>query len=140
MGAVLVGTDGPSRGRLVLLSETEVSVGRDETNSVAIDDAAVSKRHFTIRASGDRFQLTDLDSRNGTFVNGVLVRQRLLEDNDEIRAGASVFLFRKREKSEAAAASGGSSSTATLLRSDDSIFLNPRKLEETLPINDRTAR
>src|SRR5579883_3193588 len=138
MGAVLVGTGGPSRGRLVLLGTTEVSVGRDDTNSVAIDDAAASRRHFVIRRAGERFQLMDLDSRNGTFVNGVLVRERILEDNDEIRVGSS--LFRKRENAEAAATArdGVLSDTATLLRSGDSIFLNPRKLEETL-ISDRTA-
>src|SRR5579885_806491 len=140
MGAVLVGTGGPSRGRLVLLGTTEVSVGRDDTNSVAIDDAAASRRHFVIRRAGERFQLMDLDSRNGTFVNGVLVRERILEDNDEIRVGSSVFLFRKRENAEAAATArdGVLSDTATLLRSGDSIFLNPRKLEETL-ISDRPA-
>src|SRR5579885_2162850 len=140
MGAVLVGTGGPSRGRLVLLGTTEVSVGRDDTNSVAIDDAAASRRHFVIRRAGERFQLMDLDSRNGTFVNGVLVRERILEDNDEIRVGSSVFLFRKRENAEAAATArdGVLSDTATLLRSGDSIFLNPRKLEETL-ISARTA-
>ena len=87
MGAVLVGTDGPSRGRLVLLGEAEVSVGRDEGNSVAIDDLAASRRHFIIRLIGERFQLRDLNSRNGTLVNGVLVEERLLEDNDEIRVG-----------------------------------------------------
>src|SRR5689334_23906160 len=85
MGAVLVGTDGPSRGRLVLLGEAEVSVGRDEGNSVAIDDLAASRRHFVIRLVGERFQLRDLNSRNGTLVNGALVQERMLEDNDEIR-------------------------------------------------------
>ena len=138
MGAVLVGTDGPSRGRLVLLGTAEVSVGRDDANSVAIDDVAASRHHFVIRPSGGRFQLMDLQSRNGTFVNGVLVTERVLEDNDEIRVGGSVFLFRKRGQGEAG--SGEISGTATLIRSGDSIFLNPQKLDETLPITDRTAR
>src|SRR6516165_10183164 len=90
MGAVLVGTDGPSRGRLVLLGTKEVSVGRHENNSVAIDDVAASKHHCVIRLSGERFVLTDLNSRNGTFVNGEQVAHRLLEDNDEIRVGGSI--------------------------------------------------
>jgi Nif-specific regulatory protein len=130
MGAVLVGTDGPSRGRLVLLGTQEVSVGRHENNSVAIDDVAASKYHCVISLSGESFLLKDLDSRNGTFVNGSPVRERLLEDNDEIRVGGSVFLFRRDQKD----------TQLSTIRSSDSIFLNPRKLEETLPVSDRTTR
>ncbi|MBV8845269.1 MAG: sigma 54-interacting transcriptional regulator [Bryobacterales bacterium] len=131
MGAVLVGTDGPSRGRLVLLGTQEVSVGRHENNSVAIDDVAASKHHCVIRSSGERFLITDLDSRNGTFVNGAQVRERVLEDNDEIRVGGSVFLFRREHKDEP---------QVSAIRTTDSIFLNPQKLDETLPVTDRTAR
>jgi Nif-specific regulatory protein len=131
MGAVLVGTDGPSRGRLVLLGTKEVSVGRHENNSVAIDDVAASKHHCVIRLSGERFLLTDLNSRNGTFVNGAQVAERLLEDNDEIRVGGSIFVFRRDQKED---------SQFTTIRSSDSIFLNHRRLEETLPATDRTAR
>ena len=137
MGAVLVGTDGPSRGRLVLLGTKEVSVGRHENNSVAIDDVAASKHHCVIRLSGERFVLTDLNSRNGTFVNGEQVAHRLLEDNDEIRVGGSIFVFRRdqtdlRDQKE--------DSRVTTLRSRDSIFLDSRRLEETLPAMDRTVR
>src|SRR6516164_6939036 len=98
MGAVLVGTDGPSRGRLILLGATEVSLGRHENNSVAIDDVAASKHHCVIRPCGGRFQLHDLKSRNGTFVNGVPVTDWLLEDDDEIRVGESVFRFQLRSR------------------------------------------
>jgi Nif-specific regulatory protein len=144
MGAVLVGTDGPSRGRLVLLGEAEVSVGRDEGNSVAIDDVAASRRHFIIRLVGKHFQLRDLDSRNGTLVNGVLVQERLLEDNDEIRVGGSVFLF-KRSATEATSPGGKPgepqpAADTTVLRSSDSIYLNPKKVEERLIPTDRTAQ
>jgi len=62
MGAVLVGTDGPSRGRLVLLGTKEVSVGRHENNSVAIDDVAASKHHCVIRPSGEQFLLVECRS------------------------------------------------------------------------------
>jgi len=144
MGAVLVGTDGPSRGRLVLLGEAEVSVGRDEGNSVAIDDLAASRRHFIIRLVGERFQLRDLNSRNGTLVNGALVQERLLEDNDEIRVGDSVFLF-KRSAGEATSPGGKRgepqpAGVTTVLRSSDSIYLNPQKVEERLIPSDRTAQ
>ncbi|HLH44844.1 MAG TPA: sigma 54-interacting transcriptional regulator [Bryobacteraceae bacterium] len=131
MGAVLVGTDGPSRGRLVLLGATEVSLGRHENNSVAIEDAAASKHHCVIRPCGGGFQLHDLKSRNGTFVNGVPVTDRMLEDDDEIRVGESVFRFQVRSRED---------HETTTLHSADSIYLNPQKLDETLPPLDRTAR
>src|SRR5690242_11431309 len=101
MGAVLVGMDGPPKGRLVPLGEAEVSIGRDQTNAFAVDDLVASRHHCVIRATGERFQLTDLDSRNGTFVNGVPVRERLLEHNDQIRVGGSLFLFLRSEPSDA---------------------------------------
>ena len=131
MGAVLVGTDGPSRGRLILLGATEVSLGRHENNSVAIDDVAASKHHCVIRPSGGRFQVHDLKSRNGTFVNGVPVTDWMLQDDDEIRVGESVFRFQLRSREE---------HETTTLHSGDSIYLNPQKLDETLPPSDRTAR
>jgi transcriptional regulator with GAF, ATPase, and Fis domain len=131
MAAVLVGTDGPSRGRLILLGLAEVSVGRNENNSVALDDISASKYHCVIRPSGERFQLCDLHSRNGTFVNGKPVTEWLLEDEDEIRVGESVFRFRLDTPED--------SGTITL-RSGDSIYLHPERLQETLPPSDRTAR
>jgi transcriptional regulator with GAF, ATPase, and Fis domain len=131
MGAVLVGTEGPSRGRLVLLGVAEVSVGRNENNSVALDDISASKYHCVIRPSGERFQLCDLNSRNGTFVNGRPVTEWLLEDQDEIRVGESVFRFRLDTRED---------SVTTTLRSGDSIYLHPERMEETLPPADRTSR
>src|SRR5690242_10817800 len=132
MGAVLVGMDGPPKGRLVPLGEAEVSVGRDQANAVPIDDLAASRHHCVIRLSGERFQLTDLESRNGTFVNGVPVRQRVLEHNDQIRVGGSVFLFLRSVPAEVQG--GGEPDSAAvarstvLLTSDHSIYLDADKL------------
>jgi Nif-specific regulatory protein len=130
MGAVLVGTDGPSRGRLVPLGAGEVSLGRHESNSVPLNDVAASKQHCIIRRSGEQFQLVDTKSRNGTFVNGLLVRERILEDNDEIRVGGSVFLFRREHKEDP---------KFTTIHSSETIYLNHLRLDETLPPMDRTA-
>src|SRR5579864_3425611 len=132
MGAVLVGMDGPAKGRLVPLGEAEVSVGRDQANAIAVDDLAASRRHCVIRLSGERFQLTDLESRNGTFVNGVPVRQRLLEHNDQIRVGSSVFLFLRSAPAEVPPEGVKLDSTmvarsTAVLGSDHSIYLDPKK-------------
>jgi len=131
MGAVLLGTDGPARGRLVPLEGGEVSLGRHESNSVAIDDVAASKHHCVISPCGDQFKLIDRNSRNGTFVNGLMVNERVLEDNDEIRVGGSLFLFRRENHTKG--------SRLTAIHSSETIFLNPERLEETLPPMDRTA-
>ncbi len=145
MGAVLVGMDGPPKGRLVPLGEVEVSVGRDQTNAVPIDDLAASRRHCVIRAAGERFQLTDLESRNGTFVNGVPVRQRLLEHNDQIRVGGSLFLFLRAAPTEPPTRSveldGALVTRSTaLLGSGHSIYLNPERLAKSLPSSERTVK
>jgi transcriptional regulator with GAF, ATPase, and Fis domain len=144
MGAVLVGMDGPPKGRLVPLGEAEVSVGRDQTNAVAIDDLAASRRHCVIRTAGERFELTDLQSRNGTFVNGVPVRQRLLEHNDQIRVGGSLFLFLRAAPAEPPTQGVELDGTmvtrsTALLGSGHSIYLNPERLAKSLPSSERTV-
>jgi len=145
MGAVLVGMDGPPKGRLVPLGEAEVSVGRDQANVIAVDDLAASRRHCVIRPSGERFQLADLESRNGTFVNGVPVRQRLLEHNDQIRVGSSVFLFLRSAPAEGPLGGAIPDSAAVfrstvLLTSNHSAYLDAEKLVKSLPSSPRAAR
>ena len=145
MGAVLVGMDGPPKGRLVPLGELEVSVGRDQANVIAIDDLAASRRHCVIGLSGERFRLTDLESRNGTFVNGVPVRQRLLEHNDQIRVGGSLFLFLRSVPSEiprvgAAPENSAVARSTVLLTSDRSAYLDAEKLAKSLPSSARSVR
>jgi Nif-specific regulatory protein len=98
-----------------------------------------------IRAAAERFQLTDLDSRNGTFVNGVPVRERLLKHNDQIRIGGSLFLFLRSEPSDASGVGvewdGALVTRSTaLLRSGHSVYLNPEKLAKSLPSSARTVR
>src|SRR5579864_6247094 len=145
MGAVLVGMDGPPKGRLVPLGEAEVSVGRDQANAIAVDDLAASRRHCVIRLSGERFQLVDLESRNGTFVNGVPVRQRVLEHNDQIRVGGSLFLFLRSAPAEVPPGDGMPNSavvarSTVLLTSDHSVYLDAEKLAKSLPSSARIVR
>jgi pSer/pThr/pTyr-binding forkhead associated (FHA) protein len=58
------------------------------------DDSHMSSLHFSIENDGQGCRLTDLDSRNGTLVNGKHVKQELLKDGDTIVAGATVFAVR----------------------------------------------
>lgn len=69
----------------------EVSIGRDITNAVAIASNSVSRRHCRIRRHAGSLTLYDLGSRNGTFVNGVPVRERVLKDGDVLTIGDAYF-------------------------------------------------
>jgi hypothetical protein len=91
----LVGIGGPVEGGTFALAGEEISIGRDHTNSLAINDRSVSRRHCSIRKlAPGRFEIRDLGSRNGTAVNGLPVTARVLGDGDEIRIGDCYFRFR----------------------------------------------
>src|SRR5690242_19551425 len=69
----------------------EVSFGRDITNAVSIASNSVSRRHCCIRRHAQSLIIHDLGSRNGTFVNGVPVRERILKDGDVLTIGEGYF-------------------------------------------------
>ena len=94
------------------LVDGQISIGRDEANLLCLFDSAVSRRHCTIQQAGDRYELVDLDSHNGTFVNGVPVGRKLIDHGDTIRIGNSEFVFLTHQ--------GESFSTARVHLSDGS--------------------
>lgn len=75
------------------LGEQPLSVGRGSAADVRLDDAALSRRHFVIVREGEGFLLKDLNSQNGTFVDGKPAKAARLKHHDCIVAGRSVFLF-----------------------------------------------
>src|SRR5918993_15103 len=84
---------GPLKGSAFELGEEALSVGRDSTNVVRLADSLLSRRHCRVERAGDRLLLTDLESLNGTFVNGRPVRERVLADGDRVTVGESCFIF-----------------------------------------------
>ena len=80
-------------GRRVQLGEHATSLGRNSDCTVPLADPRASRRHAEIRPSADGFVLVDLNSMNGTKVNGVAVREQVLHDGDEIALGATVMRF-----------------------------------------------
>jgi DNA-binding NtrC family response regulator len=95
---LLIVTAGVARGRSVPLTGT-VTIGRDDQNELAIRDAALSRRHCVVTVSQDAVTISDLQSRNGVFVNGSPVTERALADGDQIRIGDSaiVVVFPRRD-------------------------------------------
>ncbi len=93
MDSKVVVVSGPSKGTVARLSGDQLAVGRDPANHLCLHDRTVSRRHFTISKTDVAFQLVDLDSHNGTFVNGIPVRRKLLNHGDTIRAGRCELVF-----------------------------------------------
>ena len=93
--AWLVQKDGPEIGKKFPIYWDEVTLGRDEQNTIVIKDTAVSPSHSKIKRIKDTYMLFDLVSDNGTFLNGnKLLRPKGLYDWDEIKIGRTLFLFR----------------------------------------------
>ena len=80
-------------GRRVPLGERTVVLGRMADCDVVIADPRGSRRHAEIRPAGNGFVVTDLNSMNGTLVNGTAIREHPLADGDEIRLGNTVLRF-----------------------------------------------
>jgi FHA domain/Domain of unknown function (DUF1707) len=72
-----------------------LTLGRSPDCDYVVRSAAVSARHAELRRSTDGWILHDLGSRNGTRVNGWLVREQRLADGDEVTFGDSTFVFRE---------------------------------------------
>jgi pSer/pThr/pTyr-binding forkhead associated (FHA) protein/tetratricopeptide (TPR) repeat protein len=77
----------------VELNEGEVSLGRGKNCNVILEDKKASRKHAIIRRSGAGFTLQDLESANGTFLNGVQVSEQELYGGDVIRIGNTEITF-----------------------------------------------
>ncbi len=122
-----------------------VSIGRDASNPICIDDPAVAQIHCRIARQNDSFLLTDQDTSSGTFVNGIPVKQRVLAPGDQIAVGSSLFLF-QMEGAVAAAISpvqlddtSPASGQEQQLRHDELLYLHPDSLA-ALPQSARVDR
>ncbi len=77
----------------VLGAEEVVTIGRDETATVAIDATSVSRSHARIEPRSRGHVLIDLGSTNGTFLNDRLVSEQVLRDGDRFKGGPSIFKY-----------------------------------------------
>jgi pSer/pThr/pTyr-binding forkhead associated (FHA) protein len=90
--------DGADRGRVYRDLPTPVTIGREEGNSVQLNDERISRFHIKIQEDQEKLVLTDLESTNGTRVNGEDAQLRLLRFGDVISLGRSVLLYGTREQ------------------------------------------
>jgi pSer/pThr/pTyr-binding forkhead associated (FHA) protein len=89
-----------SLGEFRLKKGVSLTIGRRETNDVVLEDPAVSGYHAKIDSLGDRFVLTDLQSRNGSFVNEQLVNSHWLSNGDVINIGDHSLCFEINDKEQ----------------------------------------
>ena len=68
-------------------------LGRDSSNAIQIHDSEVSRHHAEIRHRENEFVISDLNSSNGTYVNGRRVEQHKLESGDQVQTGSTLMLF-----------------------------------------------
>jgi Nif-specific regulatory protein len=138
---------GPSKDLTIPLPDGEATIGRDPANVVAIVDPSVSRKHCLLRREEDgRFSIKDLESRNGTLVNGNPVKEQFLHHGDEIATGDSLFLFLLDEEDRAASASqvefddGQPMAETRLIHPKEAVYLQPDRLLKELPATSQVGR
>lgn len=89
---------GADRGKIFHELEPPVTIGREEGNSIQLNDERVSRCHFKIQRDNDRLVLTDLDSTNGTKVNGDECQLKILRHGDLIAVGRTLMLVGTEEQ------------------------------------------
>jgi hypothetical protein len=93
--AYLIIKHGLERGKDFKIQKEETKIGRDEENDIVLTHPTVSRFHAKIIRDGENYFIEDLNSANGTFVNGIKVKKELLNDNDILQFGDIVCVFKK---------------------------------------------
>ncbi len=84
---------GADQGKRFEFLSSPVALGRDNSNAVRLHDTEVSRRHAELRLDGQRYRIVDLNSANGTLVNGQPIDQTPLNSGDRVQVGQTVMLF-----------------------------------------------
>nr|WP_286980431.1 oxoglutarate dehydrogenase inhibitor Odhl [Corynebacterium sp. UBA5992] len=96
--ALLVVKRGPNAGARFLLDQPTTTAGRHPEADIFLDDVTVSRRHAEFRISDGKFEVVDVGSLNGTYVNREPRNSQVLEVGDEIQIGKFRLVFIANEK------------------------------------------
>ena len=146
MNPKLVCLNGPLAGRSFPLGREALSIGRHDSSRLQLPDLAASRHHCVIEPEGEGgFRLRDLASRRGTFVNGLPVQERLLEDGDLVTIGRSLFVFQAEEAGGGETPPGlsledGAFETTVLLTLEESLYNRSPEVVGDRIAADRTGR
>lgn len=83
---------GADRGKVYDRLSTPVTIGREDGNTIKLNDERISRYHLKLQEDNHKIVLTDLESTNGTKVNGEDIQVRILRDGDMISLGRSLLL------------------------------------------------
>jgi hypothetical protein len=114
--------EGVDKGRVFRDLSIPVTIGREEGNALRLNDERVSRYHAKVQIEDHDIILTDLDSTNGTRVNGTAIQIRRLRPGDQVSIGRSMLLFGTMEeiaarRNAAVPANGGAQ--AQTIRADE---------------------
>ena len=98
MGVTFQVLEGIDKGRVFRELPTPLTIGREEGNILRLNDERVSRFHAKVQIDSEDFILTDLESTNGTRVNGHVVQIRRLRFGDRVSVGRSLLLFGTNEQ------------------------------------------
>ena len=90
--------DGADRGRVFADVPTPLTIGREEGNPIQLNDERISRFHLKIQEDQHKIVLTDLQSTNGTKVNGENVQLWVLRPGDVVTLGRTVAVFGSRDE------------------------------------------
>jgi transcriptional regulator with GAF, ATPase, and Fis domain len=142
----LVAIAGPLKDSVFALPQGDLSIGRDAANVLSVPDPSVSRRHCVVSRDSETFRVRDLESRNGTLVNGTPVQTDQIRHGDQIAVGDSIFVFLLHEGAEALLPGQVEFEDNALVRSTirlqpaDVLYLQPDKILSELPATSRLAR
>lgn len=84
---------GPHTGTTFVLDTPEITIGRDPSNSVFLNDMTVSRHHAKMHLVPGANSIEDLGSLNGTWVDGAIINRAMLEDGSTIQVGTFHMIF-----------------------------------------------
>lgn len=145
MNPRLVCLSGPLAGQTFPIEGEALSIGRHSSNRLQLPDLAVSRHHCVVEPAAGSLVLRDLGSRRGTFVNGLPVHERALEEGDLVTLGGSLFLVQLGDGTSSGSGpavrlEGGAQAAETIeLSPENALYARPQEVLAALA-SDRGGR
>lgn len=89
----LIVIKGPNIGDKFFIDKEESFIGRSAESDVLLDDITVSRKHVILKKEGEECRLIDAGSLNGSYINGNIVEEAVLQDGDRLQVGKYIFLY-----------------------------------------------
>src|SRR3989304_7398177 len=96
---VIIAKNGPNKGKIFHITESIITIGRDDSQTIKVFDQGISRQHSEIFRIGEMCFIRDLNSTNGTYLNGKKVTEEMLRMGDEITVGNTVLAFEDKSSS-----------------------------------------